>query len=355
MTGNFTAPSGSPTFTTDQQHGLIVGDTIAFTENELPAGKVSGLVTGQILFISSVPSLTTLTVTGTLGAAPISVTETTSGSYIGGLIFEESYEADSLLGCADFKNSTKTVTTLTLTATVSGDFEFSDSESGSSLITTFGGTATRTWTRETPQTKFQINSSSPAIELGKFRLVNICCCWNCRWTTIIRNANSSSNLLGSIYSLGSTFEIPGTQTSIAGTGEDPVTTNGTYPLSAQIIWELIPPNIGNTIPRRYCNNEYEVDTVGARVKSKASFALSGVPDGPAAMDWAYTDSSGYSENGGPTTSITLPTAGSPIRSSIDACSASPSGWVQIVFTGDDSEETITATSNASLRLEFAFS
>jgi len=349
MTGNFTAPSGGATFTTNGQHGLIAGDTISFTEDQLPVGKISGLVSGQILFISSVPSLTTLTVTGTLGGAAILVTAATSGTYVGGLIFEESYLASSLLDCTALKNSTKTVTTLILTATTNGTFEYSDSESGASSIKHFGGTATRNWTRETPQTSFKINSSSPAIDSGKFRLVNICCCWNCQWTTLIRNPNLAQNLLGEISSVGSTFQTPYTLTEISGTGESPFEYSGNDVLTAAIAWE----DIG--APRRYCNNESEVDTIGARIKSTAAFSLSGISGTTVAMDWIYTDSSGRNENGGPTTSITLPTTGSPTRSSIDSCSPSPSGWVQIVFTGDDSEGTVTNTATATIRLEFAFS
>ena len=96
----------------------------------------------------------------------------------------------SLLGCSALRNSLKSVSSLTLTTTVSARFELTDTASGSSTVKEYSAnTFTRTWTRESSSTPYEIANTVPAA--GKFRLVNECCCWKCRWTTIIRSLTST--------------------------------------------------------------------------------------------------------------------------------------------------------------------
>lgn len=253
----------------------------------------------------------------------------------------------SLLGCSALRNSIKAAATLTLTAAVSARFENSDSSSGFSSIKTYAPSSfTRTWTREATSTPYEIANTVPAA--GKFRLVNYCCCWKCQWTTIVRSVAAAIQT-GNIIS-DATFDAPWSRTEIAFTGDPPSTTTGTSGITGQVLFDFPPDS-----PPKYCMS----DTEAGRVPATARFFLSGITgisnSSQSAMSWSYTDSKGGSDTGGPTSTLALPTSGSLSHSPIDGCEALPSGWVQIDFSGDASAGSVTDTTAASLRLEFAFS
>lgn len=252
----------------------------------------------------------------------------------------------SLLGCSALRNSPKLASSLTLTTTVSARFELTDTATGSSTVKEYSGsTFTRTWTRESSSTPYEIANTVPAA--GKFRLVNECCCWKCRWTTIIRSLTSTiqtNKIAGD-----STFLAAFTNTEIAFSGDPPVVTNGTTLISCEIIFDF-PADA----PPKFCMSTSE----SGRNPATARFILSG-PSGIGnlsedAMDWTYTDGQGGSGAGGPTAALTLPTSGSLVRSPLNGCADLPSGYVEIDFAGDESGGGIIDTTTASLRLEFAF-
>ena len=253
----------------------------------------------------------------------------------------------SLLGCDALHDSLKTPTTLTLVSTVSARFELTDIATGNSTVKEYASTAlTRTWTREASNTPYEIANTVPAA--GKFRLVNGCCCWKCRWTTIIRSVTNT--IQPNKISGDSTFDAPWTLTEIAFTGDPPVITTGTSRIECDIIFDFPPDG-----DPKFCM----ADTETGRTLPTARFILSGITGSfnysKSALDWSYTDGEGGTDTGGPTSTLALPTSGSLVNSPIDGCVDMPDGWVQIDFTGDESDASFTDTTTASLRLEFAFS
>jgi hypothetical protein len=207
---------------------------------------------------------------------------------------------------------------------------------------------TRTWTRESSNTRYEIANGNPAVD--KFRLVTACCCWKCRWTTIVRS-NAGTKINNSIS--GQNFNAPYTLTEIAFTGDPPVVTNGTSPITCSIVFKFPPEG-----SPKYCMNNTET----GRSQAAAQFFLHGIESVNNSsrnyLDFSYTDGEGGSVTGGPTSLDELPTTSGgatfPTSVPIDGCVDLPSGFSKIDFVGDESAGVETDTSVISLKLAFAF-
>ena len=248
------------------------------------------------------------------------------------------------VACSGRVNSLKSPTTLTLTATVSARAELTYLDTGESLVRVYPlTTLTRTWTRESSNTRYEIQNGNPAVD--KFRLVTDCCCWKCRWTTIVRSLGVRESEV--IRSLN--FNAPYTDTDIAFTGDPPVVTNGTWPITCSIFWRS---HLGGS--PKYCMKETEE----GRSQQLAGFNINNLSLGVANdsrvnLDFSYTDGEGGSITG-VTSQVSLPIAETPQYTPIDACADLPSGFVQINSVGDESDAGKIDTTTASLKLEFAF-